>query len=630
VENSLIISLLVRVVSVMKEQYSRSYLKQVIDKISRSLSASKERSFIISGLNGESQLGRKWKESSFYRGVSMPINALRKLLSYFWRKAEMQVRSSRIISAADYIFSNLFHYSLRSYGALFAALFATEAALWLVFQGYGLKGLVIRGFLMAVSISLVLLDIPVAALFKSSFVYAFAEKGFVDQFIPYDEGKAIRAARLPLILLAGVSLGLAAYILPIKLALMAAAAAFGVLLILWRYEIGVFLSAGFAALLPTTALYMLMLLTILSFAIRWAAGTLPKYRPTPIDALLVLFVIVLGYSTLTAYFVMDSLRVFLIHSLMLTFYFVLARTINTRYKLYLLVVLLVISASLTSLYGIYQYYGGAASTEAWVDTTMFQDIQSRVGSTFNNPNILGEYLIMMIPLALSLLWYKKKIIYKGVFVAMLGIMGICMLYTFSRGAWLGLMLAMVGFCIVRDKRLFALFLIALFIMPFVLPPSVMNRFTSIGNMQDTSSSYRMSILLGSLRMVQDYWLTGIGMGSEAFKAIYPKYSLAAAYAHHSHNIYIQVILEMGISGAVVFMTTLLVFVRATLAHQAKTRDAFLSSVMIAACTGIAGYLVQGLVENIWYNYRVLQTFWVVMAVGLCALNLSKEEVQQNG
>lgn len=628
-ENSLIASFLIGIASRIKEQYQHSYLKLFIDRIYSSLILSKERSVILSALSGESKLGSKWKESNFYRIAAVPVNALRKLLSRFWSIVEVHIKNSRILTVTDNMLSNMFNYSIRSYGALVFALLAVEAVLWVTLQGYDLRNLAIRGFLLAVSMGMMLLDIPMAALLKGSFAYAFVENAFVDSFKPYDENKAVKAAGLPVLLLAGAILGIIAYVLPVKLVIMGAVAALAAIIILWRYEAGVFLSAGFAALLPTTALYLLMILTILSFVIRWAAGRLPKYKATPIDALLIMFFIVLSYSTLTSYFRMDSINVLFIHTLMLTFFFVVTRTINTKYQLYLLVGLLTISATLTSLYGIYQYYGGAASTAAWVDTTMFQDIQSRVGATFNNPNILGEYLIMMIPLALALLWYRKKVIYKGIFLAMLGIMGLCMLYTFSRGAWLGLIFAMVGFCVVRDKRLFALFLIALFIMPFVLPPSVINRFTSIGNMQDTSSSYRMSILLGSLRMAQSYWLTGIGLGSEAFKAIYPKYSLAAAYAHHSHNIYIQVILETGIAGALVFMLILLVFARATLAHQGKTKDRFLSSVMIAACMGVAGYMVQGLVENIWYNYRVLQIFWVVMAVGLCALRLAKEEVQEN-
>jgi putative inorganic carbon (hco3(-)) transporter len=627
VENSLIFSFLNHIIYKLKEQYLHSYLKRIVDKLLSALQRGREQSLIFGLFGGESKLSRLWQESIFYRIALAPFMALKKLLSYLWARLDKHFNQSKLIKATDIILSNLFNYSLRNYGALLFSMLVVEAVLWMIFQTNELKYIVVRAALILISFVMLMLDVPVAALFKGSFVYRFVERGFVDNFTEYEERFKPKTKSLIAAMILGAMIGIIAAILPLKLVLMAIAGAFAVVLILWKYDLGVFLAAGFAALLSTTAMFLLMGITIFSFGCRWIVGKLPKYKATPIDALVVLFFIVLCYSTLTSYFIRDSINVLFVHTLMLAFYFVLTRTINTRYKLYLLIVLLIISASLASLYGVYQYFGGSATTEAWVDTTMFEDIQSRAGSTFRNPNILGEYLIMMIPLALSLLWYRKKFIYKGIFAAMLGLMGICMVLTFSRGAWLGLIVALVGFSVVRDKRLFALFIIGLFIMPFVLPPSVIHRFTSIGNLSDTSSSYRMSILLGSLRMAQDYWITGIGLGSQAFKAIYPKYSLAAAYAHHSHNIYIQVILEMGVAGALVFMSMILVFIRATLARQSKAKDAFLSTVMLAACAGIIGCLVQGLVENIWYNYRVLQTFWVVIAVGLCALRLTKGEVQ---
>ncbi len=429
---------------------------------------------------------------------------------------------------------------------------------------------------------------------------------------------------LPLVI--GVGLGLFAYFLPLKAIALVGAGILAVLLVLWRFEIGVYMAAGFAALIPTTPLLLIISLTLVSFIFKWILGKTGKYKATPIDALVIMFFTILIYSTGTSYFIKDSVSVLAIHSLFIALYFVITRTVNTKHKLYILVLLLIISAALVSLYGVYQYYTGTVSAEAWIDKEMFEDIKTRVGSTFNNPNILGEYLIMAIPLALAMLWYKKKPFYKFIFIGMLALMGICMILTFSRGAWLGLILAVAGFFVIRDKRFLALVLIGLMIMPFVLPESIISRFTSIGNLQDTSSSYRMSILMGSLRMAKDYWISGVGLGSEAFKAIYPKYSLAAAYAHHSHNIYIQVLLEMGIAGALVFGLIIIAFIRAMLAHQGKAKDRFLSTIMIAACTGIAGYLLQGVVENVWYNYRVLLTFWVVLAVGMCALKIDEGEI----
>ena len=59
-----------------------------------------------------------------------------------------------------------------------------------------------------------------------------------------------------------------------------------------------------------------------------------------------------------------------------------------------------ISASIAALVGIFQYLTGTSvMAEAWVDSEMFESIAGRAVGTLENPNMLGEYLILMIPLA---------------------------------------------------------------------------------------------------------------------------------------------------------------------------------------------------------------------------------------
>ena len=41
---------------------------------------------------------------------------------------------------------------------------------------------------------------------------------------------------------------------------------------------------------------------------------------------------------------------------------------------------------------------------------------------------------------------------------------------------------------------------------------MISRFTSIGDMTDGSTTYRVSIWLGTLDMLKHYWLCGIGPG----------------------------------------------------------------------------------------------------------------------
>lgn len=68
---------------------------------------------------------------------------------------------------------------------------------------------------------------------------------------------------------------------------------------------------------------------------------------------------------------------------------------------------LVLGCLLVAGYGVYENYFGALLT-IWQDTEMFGDIAGRVTSTFGNPNVLGEYLIMAIPFALAMLLTGEK------------------------------------------------------------------------------------------------------------------------------------------------------------------------------------------------------------------------------
>jgi O-antigen ligase len=315
----------------------------------------------------------------------------------------------------------------------------------------------------------------------------------------------------------------------------------------------------------------------------------------------------------------------LVYIAYIMFYFILVNTIKNKQQLYTLVALLVLSTTLISLYGLYQLKTVGATSEAWVDTTLFEDIKARVGSTFENPNVLGEYLVLIIPVAIAMLWGQKGWISKIVTLGLTVIMLVCLGYTYSRGAYIGLVLAFALFAVLRDRRFVILGVFGLLMLPFVLPPSIINRFASIGNLSDTSSSYRISVWLGSLKIVKDYWPSGIGLGLEPFKLLYPKYSLNAAYAFHSHNIYIQLLIETGIAGFLMFASMVVIYYKTMLSGFYKTKDKFTSTFMIAIASGMAGYLAQGMVDNIWYNNRVLLTFWVMLAFAMIAKALVSKD-----
>jgi O-antigen ligase len=254
---------------------------------------------------------------------------------------------------------------------------------------------------------------------------------------------------------------------------------------------------------------------------------------------------------------------------------------------------------------------------------MFEGVAARIYSTLDNPNVLGEYLLFIIPLAFAMVYYFKEYFNKFVALSLCGITALCMILTFSRGAWLGLMFGIVIFIFLKDRRMLWLGLIALIVAPFVVPQSVIDRLLSIGNMSDGSTSYRVNIWLASLNMLATFWPSGIGLGTETFVFIYRKYSFNAVHAPHSHNLYLQLMIDLGIVGLVLFVAIIAVFYKKIFLriNQSKGRDKFVTAAGAALCAGMAGFLLQGMTDNVWYNYRVVIFFWLIVALSGALANI---------
>ena len=157
-----------------------------------------------------------------------------------------------------------------------------------------------------------------------------------------------------------------------------------------------------------------------------------------------------------------------------------------------------------------------------------------------------------------------------------------------------------------------LLLVALY---FILPDAVINRFASIGNLGDSSTSYRVYIWMGTLAMLKDYWMCGIGPGDAAFNLVYPKYSYSGIVAPHAHNLFLQIVCDAGVVALVVFVLLLFHYFRDLCAAFCREKDPFSRLYQTAAVSGIAGFLVQAMTDYSFYNYRVLFLFWAWLALG---------------
>jgi len=167
-----------------------------------------------------------------------------------------------------------------------------------------------------------------------------------------------------------------------------------------------------------------------------------------------------------------------------------------------------------------------------------------------------------------------------------------------------------------EKRFIVLMIPMLLAVPFLIPDTMWMRILSIFNTSDTSTAFRLFIWQGSLRVIGDFWMVGIGQGIEAYSRVYPYYGLAAIYSPHSHNLFFQVFIELGIVGLLTFLGLLACFFRAMAIFIRNTTELKLKIVATAMVAAVIGFLFQGIFDYVFYNYRVLLTFYMFLGLGI--------------
>jgi putative inorganic carbon (HCO3(-)) transporter len=386
------------------------------------------------------------------------------------------------------------------------------------------------------------------------------------------------------------------------------------------------LPAALAPLVPTMILLCLVIIGFFSFIIRLGCDSNEKLAFSPVNKYVVLFAVLYIAATFTSVTVSGSLYSGLLLAAFTLFAVVFLNSVKTMRQAVFAIKVFVLAGTVVSLYGVYQYFFYAPNAAgAWIDNDMFSEITKRVYSTLENPNVLAEYLLLIIPFAFAAVLNAKTWPKRLFFLCCAGLMVICMVMTISRGGWLGLLFAAAIFLVMLDSRLILLGIAGLVVLYFVLPDMIIDRFTSIGNLSDSSTSYRVSIWLGTIAMLKDYWLCGIGPGSDAFNLVYPAYSYNTVTAPHSHNLFLQIVCDTGISGIIIFVIILFSFYRTTFSAVFHEKAKETRTYLIACVSAISGFLVQSMTDYSFYNYRVVLFFWIVVILGAVLARSSKME-----
>lgn len=599
----------------MTELYQVSYLKKFVHAVQLIVKNLFRKSYIVNHIRDFS-MEEKWTSNSLTRKIlCWPFTLGNKIKDAGSEFLAGQMKKS--------IFANLIYEYVNNFLALntrFLGVFLFSFSIIAIFKGFHWGIVAIAAVGLVLSVFEVNLTGKLDGSLIVKVIKSIIDIDFTCEFYnPKKAGKGLLTGMLAGLLSGAFYLGS-----PVLGLIGLVPVALGIILL--YPKCGVFLAVFAAPIVPTMALVGLCLYVLICLIIKSFTDPDFRWRVNAVGVLVLLLAFVFLINALISYDVMKSIQVFLVYFVLMSMYFVITNTVKTKKEIYSLLKVFVISGTLVALYGFLQYLFGWDTKNAWIDEEMFEQISMRVYSTLENPNVLGEYFLLAIPVGVGLFWKNQKILPKLFYLLCTAAMFVCLILTQSRGCWLGILFAAGVFISFINAKLWGILIVALLLAPMFLPQSIISRFTSIGNLQDSSTSYRVYIWFGTLALLRDFWMYGIGLGDGAFSQVYPFYSYSSIVAPHAHNLFLQMITEVGVLGLIVFLlfvlTALIKMIQVYVRCGNKSENGVMT---IAFLSAILGFMLQSMFDYTFYNYRVVGIFFFAIAIASSLQFMVKDE-----
>ena len=427
----------------------------------------------------------------------------------------------------------------------------------------------------------------------------------------------------------GTVIGILTYFFGIS-GVMKVTAALCVLSFIFAYpESGFIFTAAFApffalASRPGVFIGACVLSAAAGFAVKWATGRRSFYYTGGTVPFILLFAAVLFSSVGREGSLLPALE----SCLMMLGFPLAVNLIRDERRLSLFASSVSLSALAVSAAGLVQFICGLAPS-GWTDNSLFPEITSRAAVFFSNPNMLAFWLCCAFPFTLyeihaSAGSRRLSRFLPAVFTVF------CSVFTFSRNGWLGLAAGgMLFLLFISLKYLLAIPAGALVagLCGLALPGGFGSRLFGFFSLNDTANVYRIKVWNGALSAAGRCLLTGVGAGDGAFRALYLLYALPGAETSpHSHSVYLQQMIETGLPGLLFLLLFFAILVRSA-ASAYGSRNALTLPRLIgaAAFAAVSSMMLCGLFDNVFYNYRILLTFWTMSGVAFSAFSLPQSQ-----
>ena len=304
---------------------------------------------------------------------------------------------------------------------------------------------------------------------------------------------------------------------------------------------------------------------------------------------------------------------------------------DNRKMLKYILLALAVSAFAESFIAIRQNFLSVSEISGWQDVTRLnpEEVMTRVYGTLKpyNPNLFGGYMLSVLPATLIAVFLPlKNKHYKTACFGLAGffIAALAIILTGCRGAYIGLFieLILIGIFTYRMlkpvyKKIFkafsALISAVVFFAVVILPPLRARVFSIFAFRGDSSNSFRFNVYNSCIQMFKDNWLLGIGCGNQNFREIYGLYMKTGFDALSAYNIYLETAVESGIFALLAFLAFLWCNISKSVKYILK-RCNIKSVYLMIAVVSLAGILVHGFVDTVFFRPQIQFVFWIMIGI----------------
>jgi O-antigen ligase len=193
---------------------------------------------------------------------------------------------------------------------------------------------------------------------------------------------------------------------------------------------------------------------------------------------------------------------------------------------------------------------------------------------------------------------------------------VAVVVTFTRSAWVGASVAVALLCLIKDRRLIAVFPVLVAVFFTVAPGRLTDRFLSIFDPRDLTGRDRVAMLRAGAAIIADHPLTGVG--PNMVERVYPQYRDPMAVERvvpHLHNVPVQIAAERGLPALAAWAAFVAVAAVDLLKKVRAGGTLFLPATALAS---IAAMITAGFFEYNFGDSEFLMLFLVLITLPFAA------------